>query len=482
MKFRYRLMVVFTLLVAVTFGVGGTVLITTSFYSVLKEEKAAAMKEFETVQNNLNMLNTFNPRDHYINMSEMLLQMEAENIAGWRGISLTSKGMVIYENGDVLNETVNIRLPSQADYACVQRIENGKCILHLYSELSTGQETLYLKASYLLENAWQMRNQQQRIFFILYSIVLLAGVIGAGILSAWMTRRLQSLANGVKEIADGNLSERTNLITGDEFEQLSKDIDKMADKLERNILKLEEDVERQEAFMGAVAHELKTPMTSIIGYADLIRQCALDENESLIAANYIYTEGKRLEKLAHKILDLLLLEKEHFSMKEIAIDEFLQQVVDMLQPFAKDKGVHLTLNSEAVTVFLEPDLAKSFIYNLIDNGIKATSEGGEVRISAVKMEYGCKIQIEDNGCGMESEALEKITEAFYRVDKSRSRLQGGAGLGLTLCKKIADFHQWELSFQSKPNKGTCVTVKMGTDSAKNQKNSEDMRRNEYEEK
>lgn len=465
MKFRYRLMVAFTLLIAVTFGVGGTVLISTSFYSVLKEEKEAAIKEYETVQNNLNMLNTFSPSDHYNNMSELLIQMETENIAGWKGLSLTSKGMTIYESGDVWSETENIALPNQEDYACVQTMEKGKGILHLYSELSTGQEILYLKASYLLENAYQMRENQQKIFLLLYSIVLLAGVLGAGILSKWMTRRLQSLANGVKDIAGGNLSKRTNLTTGDEFEQLSKDIDKMADKLEHNILKLEEDVERQEAFMGAVAHELKTPMTSIIGYADLIRQCALDENESLMAANYIYTEGKRLENLSYKILDLLLLEKEHFSMKEIQLDDFLQQVIDILQPFAKEKGVRLELISENITAFLEPDLAKSFIYNLIDNGIKATSEGGKVKINAVTTEDGSRILIEDNGCGMKSEELEKITEAFYRVDKSRSRLQGGAGLGLTLCKKIADFHHWKLSFQSKQGEGTRVMVEI--DSIKN---------------
>ena len=292
----------------------------------------------------------------------------------------------------------------------------------------------------------------------MYMIVVFLGIGIASILSYVLTKRMTTLKTTVKEIASGDVSKRTNLKTGDEFEQLSKDIDSMTDKLQEHIFRLKDDVQRQEAFMGAVAHELKTPLTSIIGYADLIRQCALDENERMMAANYIYTEGQRLEKLSHKILDLLLLEKDAFSMKEVMLDIFLENIMPILMPMAEKKQVKLVWQSDSVSIKIEPDLVKSLLYNLVDNAIKATPSGGTVSIKGEAVSSGVTLEIADEGCGMEESELLKITDAFYRVDKSRSREQGGVGLGLTLCKKIVDLHQGTMTFYSKKGKGTCVTI------------------------
>ena len=130
----------------------------------------------------------------------------------------------------------------------------------------------------------------------------------------------------------------------------------------------------------------------------------------------------------------------------------------MLLPMAEEKEITLTLKSDDTSAFLEPDLGKSLFYNLIDNAIKATPRGGMVSVTPKAITNGNMIQISDNGCGMEEKDLEKITEAFYRADKSRSRQQGGVGLGLTLCKKIVDLHQGRMIFQSRIGEGSCVTV------------------------
>ena len=234
----------------------------------------------------------------------------------------------------------------------------------------------------------------------------------------------------------------------------------MADKLQENISSLEADMQRQESFMGAFAHELKTPMTSIIGFADLLRQGNLDENTRIMAADYIHSEGRRLERLSFKLLDLLLLSKDEITLKPVWIGTFLSDVERAMAPNLKGKNIRLVCRAEQQRVLLEPDLVKSLLYNLIDNASKAMDNGGIIAVHAALIPGGCQFQVVDNGRGMEQEALTRITEAFYRVDKSRSRSQGGAGLGLSLCKRIAQLHSGNISFASEPGKGTRVTVNL----------------------
>ena len=262
----------------------------------------------------------------------------------------------------------------------------------------------------------------------------------------------------MRKISGGDLSTRSSIASRDEFGQLSRDFDAMADKLQENISHLESDIERQESFMGAFAHELKTPMTSIIGFADLLRQGNLDENTRMMAAEYIYSEGHRLERLSFKLLDLLLLKKDGVTMKRVWLSTYLAEVEKALSPTLQSKGIRLVCRAEQKRVALEPDLVKSLLYNLIDNASKAMDNGGIIGVKGTAIPGGCQFQVVDNGRGMEKGELSKITEAFYRVDKARSRSQGGAGLGLALCKQIVELHHGSIRFASEPGKGTRVTV------------------------
>jgi len=217
-------------------------------------------------------------------------------------------------------------------------------------------------------------------------------------------------------------------------------------------------MERQERFMGSFAHEIKTPMTSIIGYADLLRQGNLDESTRIMAAQYIYSEGRRLERLSFKLLELLLLKKDTVSMTSVFLPTFLEDIQRSLMPRLKEKGIRLICKADSGSVRMEPDLIKSLLYNLVDNASKAIDQEGVVVIQATLRSGGCQFQVADNGRGMETAELDRITEAFYRVDKARSRSQGGAGLGLALCQQIVTLHNGTIHFTSEPGKGTKVTV------------------------
>lgn len=330
--------------------------------------------------------------------------------------------------------------------------------LLVLSTLAAGNEKLTLLARFDLSDVYETRRMQQQFFILAYIIVVTLGILVAVILSFSLTGRLHKLTTAVRRIAGGDLSTRSKIQSHDEFGQLSRDFDTMADKLQNNISHMETQMQRQEAFMGAFAHELKTPMTSIIGFADLLRQGNLDENTRMMSAEYIYSEAKRLEKLSFKLLDMILLKKDNLVMRKVWLAKYMSEIEKAMTPNLKNRGVRLVCRSEQGRVVLEPDLVKSVLYNLMDNAAKAMDDGGIIAVKASIIPGGCQFVVVDNGRGMEEHELAKITEAFYRVDKSRSRQQGGAGLGLALCKQIVELHNGSMHYESKPGTGTQVTV------------------------
>lgn len=212
--------------------------------------------------------------------------------------------------------------------------------------------------------------------------------------------------------------------------------------------------------MGSFAHEMKTPMTSIIGYADLMRTQSLSDDEHTAAVNYIFSEGKRLESLSLKLLDIIVLKNTELDMKLVSLDELICQTADYLRPVYAKSDIGIECSCETGQCLLEPELVKSLLFNLLDNARKAIGHGGLIRVSSRLTDTGCIIRVRDNGPGIPQNAMAHLTEAFYRVDKSRSRAQGGVGLGLSLCSDIAHLHGGSIEFENCPEGGACVTVNL----------------------
>ena len=283
------------------------------------------------------------------------------------------------------------------------------------------------------------------------------GIISFGLATA-LTSPLRKVSRATRKMADGDLNVRLKLKSKDEVGQLSRDFDHMAGALQTNITAMEETMAAQERFMGSFAHELKTPMTSIIGYADLLRTQSLDGRDAQEAANYIFSEGKRLESLSLKLLQLHLAKHETPELERVQMDRFVTNLVRQLRPVYEQSGIRLECQTKPGNWDLDPELMESVLMNLMDNARKAMEQGGIIALLVDFPENTCRIRVVDNGRGMPPEVLNHLTEAFYRVDKSRSRAQGGAGLGLSLCSEIVRYHNGELKFESKPGKGTCVSV------------------------
>ena len=458
MSYRLRLIITISLLIAIAFSIGGTILISASFSHSLETETEAALDAYETVQNTLYLVNSMGDRTGYTALEEALGQMQQQQMHRWQAISLESAAQTIFQsNIAALRDYVFPNPPSRSCGYIHVDDPHGHGLL-VQSVIDAGTEQLVLKARFDLTPVYRARATQQQLYLTVYIIMVLLGIVVSIVLSFTLTKPLRRLTTAVRKISGGDLSTRSRVVSSDEFGQLSRDFDAMADKLQENIGRMESEMQRQESFMGAFAHELKTPMTSIIGFADLLRQGNLDENTRMMAAEYIYSEGHRLEKLSFKLLDLLLLKKDAITMKRVWLSHYLYDVDRALAPAMKKKGIRLVCKAEQKRVMLEPDLVKSLLYNLIDNASKAMDDGGIIGVKGTAIPGGCQFQVVDNGRGMDPSELSKITEAFYRVDKARSRSQGGAGLGLALCKQIVELHNGSLHYDSAPGKGTRVTV------------------------
>lgn len=223
---------------------------------------------------------------------------------------------------------------------------------------------------------------------------------------------------------------------------------------------LQEVAEKQELLLGSLAHEMKTPLTSIIGYSDSLLHVKLEETMKERALLHINQEGRRLEALSGKMLQMMgLYQNEAICVREHFVGELVRRVEEMETESAFQKGILFRTECEDFSMCMDLELMESLLLNLVDNAIHASKEGDVILLRTFVQDGDKIFQVTDQGRGIPQEEIQKVTEAFYMVNKSRSRREGGAGLGLALCTQIAALHQGKLEIQSKEGKGTTVTVR-----------------------
>ena len=213
-------------------------------------------------------------------------------------------------------------------------------------------------------------------------------------------------------------------------------------------------------FAANVSHELKTPLTSISGYAEIIENGIAKAGDVPGFAAKIRAEAKRLGTLVNDILELSKLdEKQGFGAKEpVALLPMLNELADCFQPIAQEKGIALSLEGCEANITGYPALLRELFHNLIDNAIKYTPAGGSVAVELSQQDGHICCTVKDTGIGIPQEHQAHVFERFYRVDKSHSRQTGGTGLGLAIVKHVAEVHQAQLKLESKPQEGTTVSV------------------------
>ena len=296
---------------------------------------------------------------------------------------------------------------------------------------------------------WQARQARTRNALV---VELLAMVLAGGLvllLCRRMTRPLEQLEQASRQIDAGAYSQRTAIHGSDEIASLSRSFDEMAQAVEGTVQTLQQNARQKDDFVAAFTHELKTPMTSILGFADILRSGEVSPATRRTAADYIYHESKRLEALSGNLLALMGLEQQPPQLEAVPLGRVLQS---LRRALPQGSPVPTLPRSDTV-VLAQPELLCDMLYNLIQNARKATPADGKVEVLLDETPTRLTIRVQDTGCGIPPQELARITEPFYMVDKSRAREQGGSGMGLALCARIAALHGTTLQFASVPSQG-----------------------------
>lgn len=218
-------------------------------------------------------------------------------------------------------------------------------------------------------------------------------------------------------------------------------------------------------FTSNVSHELKTPLTSISGFAEMMMNGGTDEETVRDFSKSIYEEAQRLISLVIDIIRISELdEKSNIFIKEkVDLYELSEEIIERMKPQADKKNIKMSIFGEKAVINGVRKILDEIIYNLCDNAVKYNNDGGTVDIIVSTAERKSIVTVRDNGIGIPENAQNRVFERFYRVDKSRSKEKGGTGLGLSIVKHGAVFHNAQITLESQVNKGTSITLKFPED-------------------
>lgn len=338
--------------------------------------------------------------------------------------------------------------------------EKGAAKVSRYSSTMT-DKTLYFAKSLQNGDVLRISCDQHSVAVLVLGmsqtllIMLVLAVIISGIAAVWTSRRITNPLNQI------NLEKPESCAVYEELKPFTKRI------AEENYEKIQRE-ELRKQFTANVSHELKTPLTSISGFAEILKNGGTDEKTTKDFAGTIYEESQRMISLVNDIIKLSKLDEKSISLEKEPIEllGLSKEIAKILSASAKAKNVKLDVHGDSGKIMGVQPVIYEMIYNLIDNAIKYNVQNGTVEVT-VKEEnpekghtFGNKtvISVRDTGIGIPKNEQDRVFERFYRIDKSRSKELGGTGLGLSIVKHAAKFHDAAINLSSKEGEGSTFTI------------------------
>lgn len=367
-------------------------------------------------------------------------------------ITLVAKdGTVIADSQESVNKLGNHLNRQEIQ----QAIKNGEATVTRHSD-TQGKKIYYFAKQLDNGNVLRVSTEAKSIgkffsdYIIYIFLCIIVVIVAAVFVSMGITKSIvkpitqlgQSLDNIDKFKSDEELKPLVNALLQQKKKQ------KMLDK-------------QKKQFTANVSHELKTPLTSIAGYAELIETGMAKPEDIKPFAGVIRKQALRLVNLSEDIIQLSQLEEsddEDMSFESVNLYEIAQRCVEALNINAINKCVTLNLTGEECYVRGKAQLVEELVYNLCDNAIRYNKENGNVTVTVTPLEKGASVSVKDTGIGIPKKYQERIFERFFRVDKSRSKATGGTGLGLAIVKHITQLHDAKLEISSEEGKGTEIIV------------------------
>ena len=371
------------------------------------------------------------------------------------GVDWTTRVTQIDENGDVLYDT-------RRDSSTLENHSGRKEVREALAEGegedvrmsdTVGQEMYYY--ALLLDDGTVLRASKSMDGLVrtaLGNLPIMAGLAAvmlvlAYFLAKWQTKRL------VRPLYELDLEHPLENKTYEELTPFLEAMDKQ-NKEKEAVSNMRKE------FSANVSHELKTPLTSISGYAEIMKNGMVRQEDIPLFSERIYKEARRLITLVEDIIKLSKLDEESVELEKQEVDlyELTREIVSRLAPQASQKNIRMELSGEPVNYFGIRQILDEMIYNVCENAVKYNNEYGRVSVWVGNTLDGPKVTVSDTGIGIPKEHHERIFERFYRVDKSHSKERGGTGLGLSIVKHGALLHGAKVTVDSAPGKGTRIEM------------------------
>jgi len=319
----------------------------------------------------------------------------------------------------------------------------------------------HYRLSYLLDITESIADLEEihRYLWITSIIVSLVAAVLLYAILLQIFKPMEVVVRTVEQIADGQYGQQIIVKGRNELAAVAIAFNRMSAQIENQIMLLEDEAERKQQFVDNFAHEIRTPLTSIYGYAEFLQKASLSEGELIESAEYIMSEANHMKKVANSLLELATLRDYEPKISQIYIPELFYEIKQSLEKPLQERQAVLHIQALAPYLLGQTDLVKSLLINLCTNAISSCEPGeGIIRLCATIDKERVIVTVEDNGCGIPANKLRKVTEPFFRVDNARSRDQGGVGLGLALCKQIAYVHGAKMTIASTQGVGTMVRL------------------------
>ncbi|MDE6746752.1 MAG: HAMP domain-containing histidine kinase [Oscillospiraceae bacterium] len=288
-----------------------------------------------------------------------------------------------------------------------------------------------------------------QIFYV--AVPLALGTVLIVLSSITVARPIKRISNASKKVAEGDFSVQLEPQGSGEIRELTENFNSMIRGLSANEYLHKE-------FVSNISHEFNTPITSLKGYAKLLKRDGLTPEQRTEYADIVISESDRLSRLSADLLRLSELENKGLSPERntFSLDEQIRSAVILLQQSWEDKALNLDIDLEEVSFEGDESLLYQLWVNLISNAVRYTENGGEIKVSLLKSEAAVTVSVSDSGIGMTQEEMENVFRRFYKADKSRS--SRGTGLGLAIAKKIAELHGGDITVSGAVGEGSTFTV------------------------
>lgn len=383
-----------------------------------------------------------------------------KSLSGKHRITLVdSSGKVLFDNRNDINSLGNHNDRKEIREAR----ENGTGYSERYSD-TLSRKTI--NVTKLLNNGDVLRlsEDMSTVWSTLMDTIfpMICVMVFSILIATYMAGRVSKAATTPINQIDLNEPDREKVY--DEIEPLIDKIIKQNNQIDKQIEQLNMEHEKQDNlrrdFTANVSHELKTPLTSISGFAEIIQNGMVKEEDITRFAGKIHSEAQRLIILVGDIIKLSQLDGKDIAVKMEPIDlyETSQAVMGHLEAAAEKRNIKMFLSGKHLVITGAEQIIEEMIFNLIDNAIKYNKTGGKIYVNILKNDDGINLSVEDTGIGIKDEDIGRIFERFYRADKSHSKEIGGTGLGLSIVKHGANFHNAKVFVKSKYKEGTKITI------------------------